>query len=157
MLTSGVGHGAETGQTVADHLAGRIKAALGEIRNRVVAETDDPAQLQADRLALWCGCDAGDERLLPRRSATSLAAGALATDVGVIKLHASDQVLGGVTLHHDLGQLVLELPGRALPHAEAATQLDAGDALLALRQVVHRAEPEMQRQMRRGENGARDR
>jgi len=49
---------------------------------------------------------------------------------------------------------VLDLPGGGLGHAEAAAELDAGDALLALRQMVDRAEPEPQRQLGRGEDGA---
>jgi hypothetical protein len=105
----------------------------------MAAETGDPTQLQAHWLALRGGLDGGDERRLAWRAAASLAAGTLAADIGVVQFDASTQPLGGVTLHHHLRQLVLDLPGRGLRHAEPTTQLDAGDVLLALGQVIHRA------------------
>jgi hypothetical protein len=66
-------------------------------------------------------------------------------------------LLLGIALHHHLRQLVLDGPGGGLGHAEAAAELDAGDALLALRQVVHGAEPDPQRHLGRSEEGASDR
>jgi len=38
------------------------------------------------------------------------------------------QRLGGITLHHRLRQLVLDLPGRGLRHAEATSKFNAGEA-----------------------------
>jgi hypothetical protein len=38
MGAPGLGHSPETGQAVADDLAGRIEAALGKYRNRMIAE-----------------------------------------------------------------------------------------------------------------------
>ena len=75
----------------------------------------------------------------------------------VVDLDASLQWLAGVPFHHHLRQLVLDLPGGGLRHPEAAGQFDAGDALLALRQVIHRPEPDPQRQMGRREDRAGDR
>jgi hypothetical protein len=57
---------------------------------------------------------------------------------------------------HGLRQLVLDRPGRGLGHAQAAGEFDAGDALLALGQVIHGAEPGPQRHLGRGEESARD-
>src|SRR5690242_13560946 len=54
-----------------------------------------------------------------------------------------------------LRRLVLHFAGGEAPPPEAGAQLHAGDALLALCQVIHGAEPQAQRQMGGGEDGAR--
>src|SRR3954454_3742867 len=81
--TPGLGHRPEAGQAVADDRAGGIEAAPGKHRNRVIAEAGDPPQLQAHQLALWRGFHGGDERRLAGATSASLAAGALAAEVGV--------------------------------------------------------------------------
>src|SRR5665647_2071450 len=121
------------------------------------AEAGDPTQLQAHRLALGRGLDGGDEWRLAGGSAAPLAAGAFAAEVGIVQFDAPAQPLGGVTLHHHLRQLVLDLPGCGLRHAEATAQLDAGDALLALGQLMHGAEPDARWHMGRREDRAGDR
>jgi hypothetical protein len=80
--TSGLGHSPETGQAVADNRAGRIEAALGKHRNRVIAEAGNPPQPQLHRLALRRGLDGGAERRLAGGTAAALAAGALTAEVG---------------------------------------------------------------------------
>src|SRR5208337_241902 len=119
MGASGLGHSPEAGQAITDNLAGRIEAALGENRNRVIAEADAPAQLRLHRLALGRGFDGGDERGLAGCATAPLAAGALATEVGVVPFNPPAELLAGVALHHRLRQLVLDLPGGGLGHAEA--------------------------------------
>jgi hypothetical protein len=156
MGAPGLGHGPEAGQAVADDRAGRIEATFGKNRNRVITEAGDPPQLQLHRLALRRGFDGGDERRLTRGTSAALAAGALSAEVDVVQFNSPTQLLGGVTFHHHLSQLMLDLPGGGLGHAEATAQLDAGDALLALGQVIHGAEPQPQRHMGRGEDRARD-
>ena len=50
-----------------------------------------------------------------------LAAGAFSLR-GVIQFDPSGQLFGGVTLHHYLRQLVLDLPGGGSRHAKAAAE-----------------------------------
>ena len=45
-------------------------------------------------------------------------------------------------LQHDLLELVLDRPGGGPGYPAAATEFDAGDALLALGQMIEGAEPE---------------
>jgi len=54
-----------------------------------------------------------------------------------------------------LREFVLELPCRGLSNAEPAAELEGGDRLLGLRQVVHGAEPSLERELRAGENRSR--
>jgi len=152
----GLGHRAEARQAVADDLAVRIKAPLRKAGYRAIAEAGHPSQLQPHRLALRRGLDGRHEWRLARRAAAPFAARALATEIGIVDLHPPDQALAGIALHHHLRQLVLQLPGRGLGHTKAATQFKAGDALLALGHVIHGAEPQAQRHVRGGKDGAGD-
>jgi hypothetical protein len=70
--------------------------------------------------------------------------------VDVIDLDPAGEALGRVAFKHDLLQLVFDLPGGGLRHPKAMTQFDAGDDLLGSGQVIDRAKPQPQRQMRRG-------
>src|SRR3954470_12332287 len=65
---------------------------------------------------------------------------------------ALDVAEGGVDLH----ELVLDLPGGGLGDAKPAAQLNAGDAALALSEVVHGAKPSAQRHLGRRENRSGD-
>jgi hypothetical protein len=79
------------------------------------------------------GClDRDHKRRLAGSPPTPLAAGALTTETSVIDFDPPGEALGRVALKHDLLQLVFDLPGGGLCHPKAATQFDAGDALLGL-------------------------
>src|SRR3954454_4684688 len=151
---SGLGDGSEATETVADHLAGEIQAALGKALDSAAAEAADPAQLQPHRLALRRGLDRRQKGRLAGRAAATLAARALAAEIGIVELNAAREQRLGVALQHHLPELVFDGPGGALGHAEAAAQLDAGDALLRLGHVVEGAEPGPQRHLGGGEDGA---
>src|SRR3954449_8708496 len=154
MLAPGFGDGGEAGQTVADHLAGPLQTALGEALDGAAAEARHPAQLQPHRLFLRRGLDRRPEGRLAGRAAATLAARALAAEIGIIELNAARELRLGVALQHHLPELVLDAPGSALGHAEAAAQLDAGDPLLRLGHVVDGPEPDPQRHLGGGEDGA---
>ena len=64
---SGVGHAGVASQGIADDLAGSIKIALDEPRQGIAGKRRDPAQLDADRLAIHRCLNRGDERGLPSR------------------------------------------------------------------------------------------
>ena len=134
-----------------------LQVLLGHRLDRFLREALHLTQLDPLGLAVVGGFDSGDERPFSGAAAATLAVGTFAAEIGVVHFDATIERLSGLPLHHDLGELVLDLPGRRLRHAEASPQLDRGDALLRLRQVIHGREPDRQRQFRRGENGARDR
>src|SRR4029453_5480812 len=85
VLAPGLGDSSEAAEAVADHLAGPIQAALGKAVNSTAAEARHPAQLPPHRLALRRGLDRGQEGRLAGRAAATLAARALAAEIGVIK------------------------------------------------------------------------
>src|SRR5262249_37449788 len=95
-------------------------------------------------------------RRLARRTAAPLAAVALPAETGIVDLDPSRQALCGIPLHHRLHELVLDLPGGGLGDAKSAAQLNAGDAALALSEVVHAAKPRAQRHLGRRENRSGD-
>ena len=156
MDAAGIADTSEAAQAVADDGAGGIEIARRQGGNLGSAEALHSAQLQADWLALRCGFDRRHDRRLAGRTAATLAAIPLAAEIGVVHLDPSGQTLGGVALHHHLHELVLDLPGSGLGNPKPAPQLDAGDAALALGQVVQGAKPGAQRHLGRGENRSGD-
>src|SRR5882724_9607288 len=144
-------------QAVTDNGAGGMEIALRQARDFATAETLHAAQLQTDWLALRCGFDRRHDRRLAGRTAAPLAAVALPAEIGVVDLDPARQALCGVPLHHRLHELVLDLPGGGLGDAKPAAQLNAGDAALALSEVVHGAKPSAQRHLGRRENRSGDR
>ena len=152
MDAAGAADTGEAAQSVTDNGAGGIEIARRQGRDFGAAETLYPAQFQPDWLALRCGFDCRHERHLAGRTAATLATVALAAEIGVVHLDPSRQALHGVPLHHHLHEFVLDLPGRGLGNAKPASQLDAGDASLALGEVVHGAKSGTQRHLGRAEN-----
>jgi hypothetical protein len=81
---------------------------------------------------------------------------ALAAEIGVVHLDAAIERLLVVAFHHHLRELVVDHPGGVVGDAKPTRQLEARDALLGLRHQVHGAEPDLQPELGRGEDGARD-
>lgn len=152
VVASSTRNGGKAGEAVADDGAGGIEALLGEGRDGGAAKAGDAPELQANGLAFRRGLDRGDKRRLAGSTASALAARAFAADVGVVDLDAPAQPLGAVALEHDLAEFVLDLPGGGLRHAQTPTELDAGDPLFGLGQMIKRPEPDAQFQLGRGED-----
>src|SRR6201985_3685722 len=127
-----------------------------KLRRAKVAISARREQLNAVWLPLCFGFAPRHERRLARRTAAPLAAVALPAEIGVVDLDPPRQALCGVPLHHRLHQLVLDLPGGGLGDAKPAAQLNAGDAALALNEVVHGAKPSAQRHLGCRENRSGD-
>src|SRR4051812_6322144 len=139
--------------SVTEDDAGGLEVALCHSDDVGSSEAPHPAQFEADRFAFGSGLNSGHEWRLACRTAAPLAAVPLAAEIGIIDLDPPREALAGITLHHHLHQLVLDLPGRGLGDAEPAAQFEAGDAALALGEVVDRAKPGAQRQLAGGEDG----
>ncbi len=150
---SDVGDGRETRKTVGQHLGVGGERRSGEFADRDKAERFDRPQDDLIRFSVF-GC--GDRRH-ERRLALgppSAPARTSAADVGVVHLDGAFQSLARVALEHDLRELVFRHPSRGLGDAEPATQFDAGDAFLGLRNEKDSLEPDAQRQLAGGEYGS---
>lgn len=77
-----------------------------------------------------------------------------AAPVRIVELDDAAESSWAVSLGHRLHQLVLEQPGGVVGDAQLAPQRQGGDAVLVLRQQVHRQEPGPQRQLGLGEQCA---
>ena len=102
------------------------------------------------------GLHRGDERHLVLRAATALAPGALATEVGVVDLHAPVEHARVLALAHDLHELVLHEPGALVANAQVTLELQRRDVVLGLGEQVHGQEPACQRQLGGFEDRAAD-
>ena len=129
------------------HLA---QAAISSLWN-----APDAAQAHSHRPALAIELHGSDERRLARCPSSAFASAALPAPVRVIELHPTAQRAGVVTLLHHLHQLVLERPRGVVAHSQLPRQLQPRDAVLRLRQQVHRQEPRAQRQLRAVQDRAR--
>src|SRR5918998_1897818 len=156
VLAAGLRHGGPAREAVADDRAAGGEAALGELLDLLLPEALDHLEAEPARLALGRGLHRRHERDLAGRAPAPLAARPPPAEVGVVDLDpAFEPRLRGLALSHDLHQLVLHQPGRALAHAEPAAELDPADAALALAEVVERHEPGRERQLGVGEDGPR--
>ena len=72
MGASGVANAGKTSQAIADNGAGGIEVAPRQDLKRFATEPFDTAQLDADRLALQCRLDCGDDRGLASSAAPRL-------------------------------------------------------------------------------------
>ena len=84
MRAPGIGDAGKTLKAVADDSTGRVEAALGEAGDRRCTEAGDPTQLQSNRLSFGGRLDRDDKWRLAGSPSTPLAAGTLATEIGVI-------------------------------------------------------------------------
>ncbi len=132
------------------------EARPGQLGDLGFAEALDHEQLQAPRLAVEARFDRSDERCLAGRTAPTLAAAAHAAEISVVELDPAAHLrLAGVAFRHGGHQLLLHQPGGRLPHTQSSRQLDRADPALGLRQLVDRAKPRRQRQLRAVEDRAR--
>jgi hypothetical protein len=140
----------EASETISEDRARGVEIAPRQGLNLFAAEPIDTAQLDTDGFSSRGRLDRGDDRGLAGGAPAPLTTVAFAADLSVINLDPTGQALARVPIHHHLHQRLPDLPGRGL------AQLDASDAPLALGQVVHRAEPEAQPDLGRGEDGPRN-
>ena len=130
--------------------------------SRLVSPAAEPAHdLQAgvQRPTVRRGLDRHDKGRVAAPTAPGAFAGALAADIGVVDLDprsAGAKLIAAVAFDHRLHQLVLDPPGGIGRNPEPPAQLDVGQALLALGQQMHGAEPHPHRQFGALEDGAGD-
>ena len=85
MLAAGVGHATEAREPIGDDGRARRDDALGEALHAPALEAGDAAELEA-RGPLLSGLNRHDDRLFAGTAAARLAAGALATEIGIVHL-----------------------------------------------------------------------
>ena len=79
-------------------------------------------------------------------------AGLFATEIGIIHLDATGQLLPLIALAHGLHEFVLHRPGGVVAHAQLARQGHGGYAFLLLGQAIDGQKPLRHRQLGVGEN-----
>jgi hypothetical protein len=134
----------ETAQPVGDHRQWKYRRLGHEFFKRRLGERACRKARQV-RPPILGGLHCRDERNLVLRTPAGLAARTLATEVGVIDLHAPRELPRVLTQLHDLHQLVLDQPGSSV--ANAPFELQCSHVVLGLREQVHCQEPAGQRQL----------
>jgi len=115
-----LGHRPETCQTVAEYSGTRSQIGSRPLRDRVVGEAWNLRDLYIQRVALVVERDGVGDGNLVLRSAAGFAAGALATEIGVVDLHRANQAVRRLAVGHRLHDFVVHQPGCRVAHADPA-------------------------------------
>ncbi len=147
MGAAGLRHGAEAGQAVRQHFASGREMLERPVLDRRGGEPLDGRELDEQGAALRVHRHRRNEGDFVLRAASDLAPGALAAQVGVVKLDEAAQRVALLALGHRVHQFVMEHPGGRIAHAELTMQRQAGQTRLGLAAQVDRQEPGRQGQL----------
>ncbi len=100
VATSSIGHRREAAQPIADHPGARLQTGFGPLANDRRGETTDQVELDMHRMSCLVERDCRHERHFVLGAASWLAAGAFATEVGVVQLDRAVQAMSAVLLGH---------------------------------------------------------
>ena len=145
--TAGIGDCGEAAQTVAENRGLRRQACLGPLTDRFAREAADQVELQVSRVASVIDGDSGHERHLVLGAPSGFAAGALAAEVGIVKLHDAAELMGVVLRGHGAIDLLMQEPGGVVALTQLALQGQRRQPGLGLADEVDREEPGAQRQL----------
>ena len=147
VFAAGDGHGGEATQTVAGDHAARRQTCLGPLADGLGREAADHAELQESGPVLVVQRHRSHERHLALRAAPGLAAGALATEVGVVDLHGPFEPMAALAPSHRAIDLLVQQPSGGVAHAELALERQRRQARLGLADQIDGQEPGGQRQL----------
>ena len=133
-------HGGEAAQAIGDQGRWSGQGLLSEDLDGILGE-GPLRQTHQDGLPGFGGLNRHHEGDLVLRAPAGLAAGALATEVGVVGLDAAGQLPVPLAQEHHLHELVLDQPGGGVGHIEVALEFQRRDVVLGLRHQVHGQEP----------------
>ena len=129
------------------HTGLRPQRYSGPLLDDLVGKASHRRQTHALRALLLIGLHGRHEgRLVQRTSPTVDMASTLATQIGVIDLHASGKRSRLIAQAHRLQQLVLEQPSAVVANAQMALERQSADAVFVLGEQIQRQEPLGQRQ-----------
>ena len=146
VATSSIGHRREAAQPIADHQGTRLQTGFGPITNGRRGETTDQVELDVHRMSCLVERDGRHERHLVLGAASWLAAGAFATQVGVVKLNRAVQAMSAVLLGHGAVDLLVQQPRRGVADTQVALERQRRQASFGLADQVDGKEPGRQRQ-----------
>lgn len=131
----------------------RNQTGVGISSNRCTAKATYPAQMDLQWPAVLRrlnGCHERDFVMGTSPTLTRL----FTPDIGIIHFNATGQFLFTLALYHHLHQLVFELPGRSVVHANLTRQLQGRDTFFSLGQKIDGQKPFLQSQLCAMKNGA---
>lgn len=149
-----VDHGAECAEAIAVDLGTRDEMGLAPVLDSLLVERRHRRDHRTTGMTLGIRFHGNQERPLVFRAAPGLAAGQLATEVGVIDLDDAAELAPCLAVGHRLHQLVLHPPGAPVTHPQVALERQRREAVLAVREQVERQEPGAQGQLAAGKHGA---
>ena len=155
MRCTELGDDREAVEPVGDQRQRQGKRLHREVRHRLLGEGSG-RQARLHGLAVVGGLHRRQEGDLVLRASPALAARQLAAEVGVVDLDTAAEPAALLALAHDLHELVLDEPGRAIGHPQVAHEFERRDVVLGLREQVHGNKPARQRQLGGLEDRAAD-
>ena len=147
VATSSIGHRREAAQPIADHQGTRLQTGFGPITNGRRGETTDQVELDVHRMSCLVERNCRHERHFVLGAAPWLAAGAFATEVGVVQLDRAVQAMSAVLLGDSAVDLFVQQPRLGVAHTQVALERQRGQAGLGLADQVDGEDPCRQRQL----------
>ena len=146
VATSSIGHRREATQPIADDQGTRLQTGFGPIANGRRGETTDQVELDVHRMSCLVERNGRHERHLVLGAASWLAAGAFATEVGVVQLDRAVQAMSAFLLGDSAVDLFVQQPRRGVADTQVALERQRRQAGLGLADQVDGHEPCRQRQ-----------
>ena len=113
-----VGNGDKAYQTIAADARLRRQSGFCPLADRVQREAAQQVEFEIHRVAVLVERDRSDKWNYLLRAATGLTAGALAAEVGIVKLDHSAESMGAVLPGHGAVDLLVQQPSSGVTHAD---------------------------------------
>jgi len=145
MMTIGIGDPIEAGQAIGQHEGGWGKTAFRPVRDGLPSEARERGQFEMFWMTLRGQGDCGNKRHFVLGAPTHFAARSFSSEIDVVDLHESLQLVALFAEDHCLHQLVLNHPRRRITDAQMPLERQSRKPRLGLTDQINSQKPDGQR------------
>src|SRR5664280_456316 len=156
MLTARIGYPCKTAQAIGSDYTTWREVFVSPVDNRFARKARNRRHFNIQRSAFGTERNGCHKWHFVLGTTTGLAAGQFTTEVSVIHLDITTQLVLSIPFDHRLHQLLLYQPSRGVAHAQLPFKIKCRQAGLGLADQINGQEPNAQRQVGALEQGACD-